>query len=176
MYTTAVKLDDMRQPQTFAELTAALLEAEATRASTLVTGATLTNNRSARRALESAQRLAYLLEPVHMHLDDAAGVVNDLTELQADLARLATFASMANAITRAGRRAGALHMAASLRHALFGRGPDADVDWRPELLSLAWRLRGELTSEFNAFAAKWQQSQRGADVVIQIAHRAVELP
>jgi hypothetical protein len=155
VYTTAVKLDDMRQPKSFAELTQRLLQVEAARVSKLVHAIQPSSNRSVRRALESTRRMGYLLEPVHMHLDDAAALTNRIKQLQLDLEQLATLGTIANAIVRAGRRAGAQHMMSSLRVALYSRTDGDEADLRPELLSLAWRLRGELLPQFVRFANTW---------------------
>jgi hypothetical protein len=154
VYTTAVKLDDMRQPRSFAELTRSLLQVESPRVAKLVLAIQPSSNRSVRRALESTRRLGYLLEPVHMHLDDAAGLANRIKHLQPDLEQLALLGTIANVILRAGRRAGAQHMMSSLRVALYSRADD-QADLRPELLSLAWRLRGELLPQFVRFANIW---------------------
>lgn len=160
VYTTAVRLDDMPTPRSFAALTEGLLREEGERASKNVRDVRLLSMRSVRRALVSARRLGYLLEPVRIHLSGAALVCDQLSELQASLERMADLGAVASVILRAGRTAGALHMTSLLELELFGGSEGVSTrDQRPGLLVLARQLRGEVASAFEQFANQWSEQR-----------------
>jgi len=173
VYTTALRLDDMPQPRSFASLTGRLLREEGDLAFKYARDVRSDDPRSVRRAGDALRRIGYLLEPVRMHLSGASELSERLGELRASLEQLADLGAVANAILRAGRRAGALYMTSRLRTQLFetaekdARVPSDDEalprnDHRGGLLALARKLSAEIAAAFEGFAESWNAERISA--------------
>jgi hypothetical protein len=163
VYTTAVRLDDMPPPRSFAALTGDLVRDEAEQLRKGLAGLRPTRIRSVRRALDASRRLGYLLEPVRVHMVGMTSVTDRLGALQDSLERLAELGAVATAILRAGRRAGGLYMTTVVRAELFEQPSSeaAPQDLRAGLLALARRLRGEIVPAFEQFASDWGEEEIG---------------
>jgi hypothetical protein len=175
VYTTAVRLDDVAPRRSFAALTGELIREETDRLRKhLLAPLDPSRPRSARRALRTCRRLVYILDPVRVHVDGAAETGERLRTLQAALDYIADVGTIADAILRAGRRAGARHMSDLLRSELAGTSElEADAasashphavarDVRPGLLALARQLRVEVALPAQSLKARWGEHETGA--------------
>jgi hypothetical protein len=170
-YTTAVRLDDMAPLKSFAAMTGDLVLAGASDLRTDLAAMRPANVRSIRRALRTARRISYLLEPVRVHVDGMTTTTEQLRALQSGLERLDRVAAVVSAILRAGRRAGAQHMTTLLQAELTSDGNDGAVaapsgaspayDLRAGLLALARQLRAEVLQVTEAFGSRWGPSEIG---------------
>lgn len=165
VYTTALRLDDMPQPRSFASLTGRLLREEGEIAFKHARDIRPGDPRSVRRACDVLRRIGYLLEPVRMHLSGASALSERLGELRTSIEQLVDLGAVANAILRAGRRAGALYMTSLLRTQLFEtskqessdelEGATSMKDHRRGLLALAQKLNVEIIAAFERFDEAW---------------------
>jgi len=172
VYTTALRLDDMPQPRSFASLTGRLLREEGELAFKHARDIRPGDSRSVRRACDVLRRIGYLLEPVRMHLSGASALSERLGELRTSIEQLVDLGTVANAILRAGRRAGALYMTSLLRTQLFEtskqesseelEGATSTKDHRRGLLALAKKLNVEIIAAFERFGEAWTDDRINA--------------
>ena len=170
VYTTALRLDDMPPPRSFASLTGRLLREDGELAFKSARDIRPGDLKSARRAHDALRRIGYLLEPVRMHLTGASALSERLAELRASVEQLADLGAVANAMLRAGRRAGALYMTFQLRAQMFespasdgiveaSDGPLPERDHRHGLLDLAKNMNAEIVEAFERFGQAWSDDR-----------------
>ena len=187
VYTTAVRLDAIQTSHSFARMTSDQLIANADALGTaLRTARGAGSHAELRRALRSAERLTYLLEPIRAYADTdepSARVI----ELRTVLDRLDGAAIVGRAIVRGGRRVAALHAQEVLRTAIWpagelpaiaetgnGRAPVTQADLQRGLLVLAEELRDEAAREYETLSRVWEESV-GQEFLERVAAIAGEL-
>jgi hypothetical protein len=168
VYTTAIRLDEMRVSSSFSALTGQQLSAAVGQLRTAIADVRNgTDGRALQRLQRMADRVVYLLEPVSTSVD-ADRLTNNARELRDALERLRETTVVADALIAAGRRIGALHMMSRMRRTVWpcdGNGADARSstmqnttvlpdEISPGLLSLGERLRDECTASFDHFSSR----------------------
>jgi hypothetical protein len=176
VYTTAVRLDTMTTPRSFARMTSDQLLANADAlgaASRMALGPG--SHGELRRARRAAEHLGYLLDPLRAYADVEEPITR-LTGLRAALQHLDEVAIVGRAIIRGGRRVAALHAGETLRAAIWpaptvpapavnGRAPTSPAELQRGLVVLAESLHDEAERAFATLTMAWEES--GADAFIE---------
>jgi hypothetical protein len=187
VYTTAVRLDAVTPQQSFARMTGEQLVATAR-----ALGAAINTLRadvseaSVRRAVRSAERLTYLLDPLRAYTD-IEEPSERLHQLLTLLEHLNRSAIIGRAIIRGGRRVAAaqtgtlLYAAiwpgpdapASVNNGTNGRDPIAPAHLERGLLVMAEALHDEVARALHELQAGWQPAtvDRLASDIVAIAGR-----
>lgn len=178
VYTTAVRLDTVPTSHSFARMTSDQLIANADAlGAAMRTARTAGSHTELRRALRSAEQLAYLLEPLRAYADIEEPSMR-IVELRAALDQLDRAMVTGRAIMRGGRRVAALSAAEILRSAMWGpsevavphdsnngRAQPTAADLQRGLLVLAQALHDESARSFARLSHVWQES--GGDAFIE---------
>jgi hypothetical protein len=189
VYTTAVQLDTMTTPRSFAQMTSDQLLVNADALGAAIRMALGPGSHGElRRARRAAEHLGYLLDPLRAYADVEEPITR-LTGLRAALAHLDEVAIVGRAIIRAGRRVAALHAGETLRAAIWpppevapsvpasavnGRAPILPAELQRGHVVLAESLHDEAERAFATLTMAWQES--GADAFIdRITAIAAEL-